>query len=251
MPAVHPLSRKPISFGSFSSLVAAESTRHGGVSSAPFNSLNLGLNTADSPENVQENRRRFFTSLGIDPARIVSAHQVHGNQILLATQPGHYEGYDAFITNQPNLYMTVTVADCTPILIYDAQQQAVAAIHAGWRGTIAQLAEKTVGVLQTQFGTNPADCHAYIGTCIDECSFEVGAEVADQFDPAFRQFDEGRKKYLVNLKAANQRQLLTAGIPADQIEVSPYSSVLHNEDYFSYRYEQGNTGRMVAVIGWQ
>lgn len=239
----------PPVFESLPDLVAAESTRHGGVSPAPFASLNVGINTADDPANVAENRRRFFSSLGIDSQQVASSYQVHGDQILTVTQPGRFEGYDALITNQPNHFLTVTVADCTPILIYDAGQRAVAAIHAGWRGTVARLVQKTVRAMQEQFGTQPEQCFAYIGTCIDRDSFEVGPDVAESFDERYKRFDDERQKFLVDLKEANAAQLAAAGIPAGQIGVSPYSTVLHNRDYFSYRAESGNTGRMLALIG--
>ena len=246
--------RKPALFQQFTELVAAESTRHGGVSVAPYDSLNLGINTDDLPENVAENRRLFFDELEISEQQFASAYQVHGEEILIVEEPGRYEGYDAFITNQAGIFVGVTVADCTPILIYDAQNQAVAAIHAGWRGTVAQLVAKTLKAMQQQFGTRPEGCYAYVGTCIDACSFEVGEEVATQFSDEFKQLNPTRDKYLVNLKAANLSQLVAFGIPQNQIETSAYSTVLNNADYFSYRHEMAKRrgrpcGRMLAVIG--
>ena len=240
----------PALFTQFTSLTAAESTRHGGISPAPFQSLNLGINTADTTENVIENRRRFFTALGTDASQLASSLQIHGTNVLYATQPGHYEGYDALITDQPGLLVGVTVADCVPILVYDRQTHAVAAIHAGWRGTVGNIVTQTLARMQKQFGTQPTHCSAYVGTCIDECSFEVGAEVAAQFSASFVRVDTHTQRSFVNLKAANQHQLLSIGIPNAQIEVSAFSTVLHNADYFSYRKEGGQTGRMLAVIGW-
>jgi YfiH family protein len=143
----------------------------------------------------------------------------------------------------------VTVADCTPILIYDARNQAVGAVHAGWRGTVAQIALKALQTMQLTYGTKPSDCYAYVGTCIDECSFEVGEEVAEQFDKEFKRFDSTLGKYLIDLKRANAAQLSSFGIPDNQIEISPFSTITHNKDYFSYRLEKGQTGRMLAVIG--
>lgn len=244
------LYRQPALFIQFTNLIAAESTRHGGISPAPFHSLNLGINTLDTPENVTENRRRFFTALGADSNRFASSVQVHGTNVLLATQPGRYKGYDALITQEPGLLVGVTVADCVPVLVYDAQTPAVAAIHAGWRGTVGGIVTKTLARMQEQFGTQPAHCYAYVGTCIDECSFEVGPEVASQFSPSFVRVDTDTQQAFVNLKAANQQQLQGFGIPASQIEVSAFSTMLHNHDYFSYRQEGGQTGRMLAVIGW-
>lgn len=244
-----PMFRRPAVFAPFAHLIAAESTRHGGVSPTPLHTLNLGRSAGDTIENVYENRRRFFGALGIEVAAVALSHQVHGDSILLAEQPGHYEGHDAIVTNRADLFVAVSVADCTPILIYDARTQAVAAIHAGWRGTVKEIVRKTCEYMSVSFGTQAADCYAYVGTCIDECSFEVGPEVAEAFDGAFKRFDPTKQKYFVNLKAANVAQLERFGVPAAQIEVSPYSTVLHNEDYFSYRFEQARTGRMMAVIG--
>ncbi|HEV7347554.1 peptidoglycan editing factor PgeF [Telluribacter sp.] len=244
-----PLFRSPALFSRFPDLIAAESTRHGGVSPAPYSSLNLGLSTKDDPGHVQENCNRFWQALGVLPTQVASSHQIHGAEILTVTQPGQYQGYDALVTNQANTVLTVTVADCTPILIYDPVQGVVAAVHAGWRGTVQHIASQAVERMRDEFGTNPADCFAYIGTCIDECSFEVGEEVAEQFLETHKRFDPTVGKYFVDLKAANQEQLVQAGVRKNHIEVSGYSTVLHNCDYFSYRLENGQTGRMLAAIG--
>ncbi len=239
----------PKIFQQFPELIAAESTRHGGVSDFPFSSLNLGIYSGDSPEAVQENRKRFFGSLGIDLAEVCFSYQIHEDKIWVAQKPENLEGYDAFITNQPNIFVCVTVADCTPVLIYDAKNQVVASVHAGWKGTVLAISGKTLQKMQETFGTNPADCYAYVGICIDECSFEVGDEVANHFGENFKRFDEEKGKFFVDLKRANQHQLITLGVPENQIEISEFSTVLHNENYFSHRKEKGKTGRMLAVIG--
>ena len=241
--------RTPAILAAFPNLIAAESTRHGGVSPAPFASLNVGINTDDEPENVTENRRLFFDAIGATGYSFASSYQVHGTEILYTTEPGRYAGYDALITNQPGLLMGVTVADCVPVLVYDPVNQAVTAIHAGWRGTVGGIVSKTVALMQQRFGTQPAACYAYVGTCIDACSFEVGPEVATQFKPAFVRVDPVTQRPGVDLKAANRQQLMDAGIPEKYIEVSPFSTVLNNRDYFSHRAEKGQTGRMLAVIG--
>ncbi len=244
-----PLLRRPAIFASFSNIAAAESTRHGGVSPAPFASLNLGKSTDDDPANVAENRRRFCAALGFSPARLAWSKQIHADQIRLVAAPGGAEGFDALVTNRPGILLAVSTADCTPILIYDLKNTALGAVHSGWPGTAARLVEKTLQRMAAEFGTKGADCFAYIGTCIDECSFEVGEEVAVKFDSAFKRFDAGRGKFFVDLKKANAAQLLAFGIPENQIEVSPYSTVLNNEDYFSHRKEKGATGRMLEAIG--
>jgi len=244
------LFRIPAIFHAFPYLISAESTRHGGVSSVPYHSLNLGGSTQDSPENVLENNRRFFLALNVSLSDVAKSHQIHGSEILNVLKPGRYEGYDALITNIPDVQLAVTVADCTPILILDPIRKAVSAIHAGWRGTVQEIVLKTMKTMQEEFGTVASECFGYVGTCIDECSFEVGEDVAVHFPDTHKRWNEEKGKFFVDLKSANRDQLLNAGLHQKNIEVSAYSTVLNNDDYFSYRLEQGTTGRMLATIGF-
>ncbi|MCE7065573.1 peptidoglycan editing factor PgeF [Dyadobacter sp. CY326] len=244
-----PLFRSPAIFTRFAGLIAAESTRHGGVSEGPYKSLNLGGSTQDAPENVLENNKRFFNALHVPFETVAKSHQMHDDKILNVVEAGRYEGYDALVTNLPNIQLAVTIADCTPILIYDPVTRSVAAIHAGWRGTVKRIVSKTVFMLQSTFGANPQECLAYVGTCIDECSFEVGEDVSDHFEGNYKRFDPEKGKFLVDLKRSNRDQLIESGFLESNIEISPYSTVLNNDDYFSYRFEKGITGRLLATIG--
>lgn len=244
-----PLFRTPTIFQEIPGLISAESTRHGGVSPAPYASLNLGLSTADTPENVAENRARFWRALEVESSQVASSHQVHGSDVLLIKESGHHSGYDAMITNNPGIVLTVTIADCTPVLIYDPVRRAVAAIHAGWRGTVAGIVPTVLQEMREQIGTNPADCLAHVGTCIDMDSFEVGTEVAAHFAGARKRFDQQTGKYFVDLKRTVADQLLAAGVQQNNMGISPYSTVQNLDDYFSHRAENGITGRMLAIIG--
>ncbi|MBK8555401.1 MAG: peptidoglycan editing factor PgeF [Lewinellaceae bacterium] len=245
-----PLSfHRPTVFNPFPQLIAAESTRHGGISQAPYQALNLGKNTGDDPANVQKNRHIFASALDFQPQQLAWSKQVHGAEIALVRHACAVEGYDALISNTPGVVLSVSVADCTPILVYDAKNRAVAAIHAGWRGTVAGIVYKTLEAMHLEFGTMGSDCYAWVGTCIDACSYEVGDDVAGQFGAEHKQFDESRGKFCVDLKKANADQLRAFGLPEAQLEISPWSTVLHNHRYFSHRLEKGITGRMNAVIG--
>jgi len=239
----------PSIFAGHPRLAAAESTRKGGVSKPPYDSLNLGIHTADRPGAIAENRRRFFAACGFSPDQTAGSHQRHGSEILLVEQPGYVEGYDALISNQPGILLTVTIADCTPILLFDPVTEAFAAIHAGWKGTAAGIAGKTLKALEKHFATKPSDCLAYIGTCIDHCDFEVDADVADHFTISHKKWEAGKNKFFVDLKAANKDELQRAGIPDQNIQVSPHSTYTRHQDYFSHRFEKGTTGRMLAAIG--
>jgi YfiH family protein len=240
---------KPKIFTTFPKLLAIETTRQGGFSAKPYASLNLGLNSGEELENINKNRLLLFNELQIRPSRVASANQIHSDGIRRVTRCRLYDGYDALITNNVNTYLTITMADCTPILIYDPVNQAVAAIHAGWKGTVKDIAAKTLQRMQVEFKTNPTNCFAYVGTCIDGKNFEVGPEVAQQFALEFKTLDSTKKKFFVDLKKANTAQLIKCGIPEKQIEVSPFSTVEDNKDYFSFRKEKGKTGRMVVLIG--
>jgi len=240
---------QPKIFSQFPNLAAAQSTRHGGVSPAPFHSLNLGKSTADAPVHVAENRRRFCAALGFRPEQMAWSKQVHGDQVRRVFGSGGSEGFDALVTNVPGILLAVSVADCTPILVYNKRQKVVAAIHAGWRGTVAEIIVKTLIIMEKEFEIRSEDCFAYVGACIDECSFEVGDEVAAEFAQPFKRFDVELGKFFVNLKKANVAQLIAFGIPENQIEISPYCTVLHHEDFFSHRKSGGQAGRGMGVIG--
>lgn len=239
----------PSIFSSFSHLSAGQSTRHGGVSKSPYDTLNLGKSTEDDPTDVAENRKRYSAALGFTPEQMAWSKQVHSDQISIVDVPGGSEGYDALITNVPGILLAVSVADCASILVYDHANRAIAAIHAGWKGTVAQIVARSLALMANTYGTRGTDCYAYIGACIDECSFEVGPEVAEQFSNTFKRWDPDRGKFFVNLKKANTAQLLDFGVPQAQIEISPFCTLVNAQDFFSHRHSGGRTGRGMSAIG--
>lgn len=232
----------------FAEVVAGQSTRHGGVSPAPFASLNLGWYTPDEADRVAENRNRFFSSIGMSPKHVAGARQVHGNTVIQAASAGEYKGVDGLVSNVRGLILAIAIADCCPVLLYDPVREAVAAIHAGWRGTVAGITREGVARMEQAFGSKPEDLMAFVGTCIDRSSYEVDADVADHFAQTHKLWDQDRKKFYIDLKKANRDQLLAAGIPGDQIGLSPWCTYRNNDQFFSHRKEHGQTGRGLAVI---
>jgi polyphenol oxidase len=230
-------------------VVAAQSTRLGGVSQQPYESLNLGSMTNDHTDTIEKNKKIFATALGFNVDQIVKSKQVHGIEILIANTAGNYDGYDAIITNKQELLLAVSTADCTPIIIYDCSNKVIAAIHAGWKGTSSKLVDKTLKCMEVNCNTKPENCIAYIGPCIDECSFEVDGDVADNFADEYKRYDEIKNKYFVNLKEANKVQLINLGVKEEYIEVSPYDTYTRTDLFFSHRKENGVTGRMWTAIG--
>jgi len=232
----------------YEKIICAQSTRLGGVSDAPYDSLNMGLSSGDGKNNVIENRNLFFKNIGITAQQITLAKQTHSSNILVTNVSGNFENYDAIITTHPNVFAAVSIADCVPVLLYDAKNNFCAAIHAGWRGTVDNITYKTINQL-IALGSEAKNIYAFIGACIGENAFETDSDVANQFAPHLVTINSSKSKFLINLKQANKEQLINAGVLAGNIEVSAYCTYTHNELFFSYRKEQGKTGRMLAIIG--
>lgn len=239
---------QPELFSQIPGLYALQTTRHGGVSPAPFTTLNLGHNTFDNPANIVKNRTILCNHLSIDLSSLVTADQVHGTRILRAFEGGHHTGYDAFITDRENIFLCILTADCFPVLIYDHEHGAAGAAHAGWKGTAANIAGRTIEAMKEHFGTSPPSCLAWIGTGISVNEYEIGKDVADHFDHKYLHLSPNGR-FMLDLAATNVDQLLDAGIPDTSIEVSPFCTARNNSDFFSYRKEKGKTGRMITLIG--
>ena len=235
---------RPAIFQTIPGLVAGVSTRHGGLSKAPYTSLNLGVHTDDDTAVIEQNLSLFCADLGVSSADLARSYQVHGDKIWVTGRAGYQSGFDAMISVQPGVFAGVGIADCTPILLADPVTRVCAAIHAGWKGTVAQIVHKTASSM-IKGGSNPVDILAYIGPCISLENFEVGDEVAEQFEFKVKR----GTRWHVDLKATNAVQLQALGI--SQIEISDYCTVANNDAFYSHRKEQGITGRMLAVIGFQ
>ncbi|MDO4280621.1 MAG: peptidoglycan editing factor PgeF [Peptococcaceae bacterium] len=245
-------------------LVHAFSTRHGGKSTFPYASLNLGLHTGDNISTVRDNRDRFLREFGISPGEAVSLHFIHSNHVLPVSERDGGKGYhtgddalgnaDGMITNIPRRALVITYADCIPILFYDPAHRAIGACHAGWRGTAAGIAMETVKTMQRIYGTNPADLLAAVGPGIDPDHFEVGQDVYDAVsvhtpNPARLFRDKGGGKYLFDIWQANIDQLTTTGVPRAQITLIDLSTYSRDDLFFSHRRRLGgNVGRQAAFI---
>ena len=235
----------------------AISTRLGGVSSAPFDGLNLALHVGDSPEDVLTNRKKFIQALGYGLEDIVTPNQIHGDKILCVDEKNRGRGSknysdsipetDALITNTPDLPLMLCFADCVPVLFADVENVAVGIAHAGWKGTQKKIAAKTFQAMAETFGTKAENCFAAIAPSIGKCCYEIGNEVREQFDKEFVEERDG--KIFLDLQAANKDQLLEVGLPEENIDVAGECTCCKSSWYYSYRAAQGQTGRIAAVIG--
>lgn len=230
----------------FPEVLSGMSTASGGVSPGPLG-LNLSFNVSDLPDNVKQNRRLFFDALGITEERVAFTRQQHTTNIIRVNGPGINENCDALMTDQRDTYLAISIADCTPVLLYDPVTKTVAGIHAGWRGTAGRIVEKSVRLFNSNFGVDPSTVIAFIGPSAGKCCYEVGGEVARQFPEAtYSSMNNG--KYRLDVKQANLLQLLDSGVQNSNIEMHSDCSI-HNSLYHSHRRDGNLSGRMFAVIG--
>ena len=236
------------------------STRLGGVSPFPENSLNLAGFDEDTSENIFENRRRFLAAMGGDFG-LATAWQVHGDTIKRVASGDDIrnsdERADALVSDLSGVLVGVKTADCVPVLIADPSTGAFAAVHAGWRGTVQSIVAKSITALTENYGSNAADLVCAIGPAAGCRRYEIGSEVLDAFGQAFPDSDElfsptTPGHALIDLQLANRRQLTLSGVAEPNVFTAPFCTIEHTNLFFSYRIEKnslGKTGRLLSVIG--
>jgi copper oxidase (laccase) domain-containing protein len=203
---------KPDIFAAYPEIIAVMSTRNGGSSPDPFG-MNLSFRVGDDPDCVRRNRERFFGSNDIPSTALAIPGQIHSSNIQVVNAPGEYPDRDALITASREVYLCVTVADCVPILLYEPVARVIAAVHAGWRGTVENILASTIARIDRQFTPRNGN-----GTVVD-------------------------------LKSANRHQLLEAGVRQENIEISPACTITDSANFHSHRRDRERSGRMMAVIG--
>ena len=258
-------------------LVHGFSTRFGGQSLLEGEKvLNLSFTEWDSRENVAANRRRFQSAIGAEEFTLIAMKQIHSDVIhRFGAAPEHPCKGDASATSCPRLLLAVQTADCVPILLVDPKKRAIAVVHAGWRGTLGRIAEKTAGRMRAEFGSDPADLLAALGPSIGPCCYEVSADFVTKFTAQFADaagyFDEPRsgdepnplqwlnmappghqpppKNVHLDLRKANRSQLLVAGLRPQSIYMSNLCTGCRRDLFFSYRKEGPLSGRLLSVLG--
>ncbi len=231
-------------------------SRRGGVSPAPWKSLNFGASVGDDLERVRKNKEVALGCLGVDPGSVYDVYQVHGSEIVATDRPlakneAHIKA-DGIITNHPGLTLLMRFADCVPIFLLDTRQKAIGVVHAGWAGTVNKIAEKALILLRQHYGSQPEDILAGIGPAIGLDHYEIGDDLQNKVRLAFQ--DDAEKlirvrdgKTHLDLWKANALVLHQAGVR--QVEIAGICTQCHMEDWYSHRGEYGKTGRFGAVLG--
>lgn len=239
----------------------AFTTRLGGVSPAPFDSLNFFERNGDTAENVAENYRLLGKAVGLNMSRAVGNRQVHGDTVrrIFAADAGRIlydeRPYDAdsLITDVPGLPLVAFSADCCTVLLHDPVRRCIGAVHAGWKGTALGVVRRAVEAMAAEFGSNGADIRAALGPSIGVCCFETDADVPEAvlagFGPEAEPFIERRgSKFHVDLKGVNRAWLLRAGVEAAHIETHPDCTACRLDRYWSHRVLGARRGGQIAVI---
>jgi hypothetical protein len=234
-------------FSNYQYLKFGISTRIGGISPEPFG-LNLSFNVGDDPTRVNENRRRFFSALAIPIERLATPNQVHSAKVCLVSKPGAYESCDALITITSEIFLVVTVADCLPIFLFDPTAKSIGAVHVGWRGSKLRILERTIKAMETEFGTKRKNIITTIGPSARACCYEVGKDVANEFNDKLLRKSEN-KKYYLDLILFNRDILVDSGIQGNHIEISQNCTICSRSLFHSYRRDGKASGRMMGVIG--
>ncbi|WP_066634840.1 peptidoglycan editing factor PgeF [Desulfolucanica intricata] len=244
-------------------VIHAFTTRRGGVSKGNFSSLNMALHVGDEPESVLDNRVRACRKIGINARDLVAGQQVHKDrvEVIRAEHKGRgADKYDlslpetdALITNETSVPLSSYYADCVPLFLLDPVQRVIGLAHAGWRGTVLRIGEKTVQKMNRFFGTDPADCLAAIAPSIGPCCYEVDYRVITELKKGFSYWQDlvretSSGKYRLDLWETNYRTLTDAGLKPENIITTKVCTCCHNDVFFSYRAGKGNTGRMASLI---
>ncbi len=194
-----------------------------------------------------ENRKEFFASLGFEEDAVARCNQVHGNSIQLVDSAVSFPETDGLLTRQKNLLLTISVADCVPVLLFDRRLKIAAAVHSGWKGTAKNIVGKTADFIMHELNSQPEDVVAFIGPSAGKCCYEVGEEVARHFDEAHKAETAKAGKFMLDLKRVIESQLNQNGIPADNIDISDQCTIC-DQRFHSYRRDGDTSGRMLAAI---
>lgn len=232
-------------FLDFKEIIFGLSTKSGVKTDSPFG-FNLSFTVGDQEETVKKNRELFFNELGLSPSEIAVQMQIHSDIITIVDKGGMTGESDALITGQKGLGLAVSTADCVPVFIYDKAKKIIAAVHSGWRGTQKKIVLKTLIKLNQEFGSNASDLFVYMGPSISKKNYEVGMDVAEQFDKKYSSQIGG--KIVLDVPAVNRDLILDFGVPENQLEISPLCSYEEKNLLHSFRRDGKFSGRALGVI---
>lgn len=234
-------------------VTAAFTTRHGGVSKAPYTTANLAFHVGDNADDVLANHDLLARMLGYECCKLVHMRQIHSDRIVIADESHRFDTLpecDALLTDIPDIPLMVMSADCTPILLYDPVNNAIGAVHAGRAGALNEILPKTVQKMKQLYGSNNANIHIILGPSIHGCCYEINSAIAEEvqeksYESALR--TEGKRIFL-DVNTILRTQMDALKIDPEHIEILEHCTSCRSDTYFSYRANQQRTGRIAGVI---
>lgn len=267
---MHEVTKKGVTFLTFPALEETEMVRHafstrmGGVSEGPYATMNFSFTRGDNPESVRENYRRMADALGVKKEQMVLTWQTHTTNVRRVTEEDmgkgvvkdrDYRDVDGLVTDIPGVTLVTFFADCVPLYFLDKKNRAIGLSHSGWRGTVNRMGEKTLKMMEKEFGTNPEDVTACVGPSICQDCYEVGPEVIEEFEKEFHKdchkklfYKKENGKYQLNLWEANRIVLLESGVPGENISVTDICTHCNPELMFSHRRTPDKRGNLCAFL---
>jgi len=225
---------------------AGFTTRLGGLSRPPYDTLNLGLSTGDDPAVVRQNRRRLYAHLAIYESTTAVMQQVHGTVVRTVSHGGVWSDTDGLITGAPGVLLAISTADCVPLLLADTRVRAVGAIHCGWRPLVGGIVGNAVAGMQDAFGSKPENITAVLGPAAASCCYEIGEDVAMKLQPS-SVVKRGGSLY-GDLYAECRSRLVDTGVPASSVKTVGECTVCNPQKYYSHRRDGALSGRMNGFI---
>lgn len=240
-------------------ILVAFTSRRGGVSRAPYDSLNLAFQTGDKSTNIIKNRKRLCQTLNLSLTSLTTAQQIHSNSVAIVTEDevgcGAFDYQtalsktDALITNLFRVPLVLFCADCLPIAIVDPKKRAVGIIHAGWKGGLEGIAVEAILSLKRTYGSKESDLLAFMGPSIGQCCYEIGKRIAQEFQDKFpSSLSQINGRWHLDLKRINYEQLISSGIPAENIYWTIACTSCQDALFFSHRRAKEKTGRQAGLV---
>lgn len=236
-------------------LISVISTRIGGVSLKPYHELNVSYHVGDDHKRVTENRKIFCKAIGIELDSLVLAQQAHSDKIMVVDEShagcGVYDyesglpNTDAIITNSNSIAIGILTADCVPVMLFDPIKKVIGVAHAGWKGSLLKIAEKTVLKMKEVYGTKPSDCLSALGPCIGKCCYEVSNNIIEQFKNSFG-YESKNDENKLDLLQIIKMQLIDIGVK--DISSMELCTACNLNLFYSHRAENGHTGRMISLL---
>jgi YfiH family protein len=238
-------------FDHYPELFCIFSTRIGGFSKNEYSTMNMGLTSGDKIDIVNKNRKHLFKMLKVEEEKLAISKQIHSAFVKKVTKPGVYTDTDALFTNRQDFLLSVQTADCLPVFMYDPNKKVIAAIHAGWQGSLRGIVSETLALVIKEYAIHPNNLKIAIGPGIQGTCFELREDVFSQFPNQFLKMHENKETKYLDLQSFIKSQLVRCGVIENNIYIDTTCTHCDDKRFYSYRRNKNKSGRMIGIIGFK